>query len=80
MLQASDERLELVAGGAISMSVSYILRPASAGSEVDAAISVEGGVLLGRLLAKATEAPLAAGPLRISLERIARELQPALAA
>ena len=47
---------------------------------MDAAISVEGGGLLGRLLAKATEAPLAAGPLRISLERIARELQPALAA
>ena len=80
VLQASDERLELVADGAISLSVSYILRPASVGSEVEAAISVEGGGLLGRLLAKATEALLAAGALRISLERIAHELQPALAA
>lgn len=38
------------------------------------------GGLLGRLLAEATEAPLAAGPLRISLDLTAHELQPALAA
>jgi hypothetical protein len=41
---------------------------------------VDGHGLFGRVLAKATEALLAAGALRGSLERLGRELQPALAA
>lgn len=80
VLQASEERLELVADGAISLGVRYVMRGASAATEEHIAVSVEGGGLLGRVLAKATEALLAAGALRISLERIARELQPAIAA
>ena len=80
VLHASDDCLELVADGAISLGVTYRMRPAPGGSEVEAAVSVDGEGLLGRVLAKATEALLAAGALRISLDRIARELGPVLAA
>jgi polyketide cyclase/dehydrase/lipid transport protein len=80
VLDASDERLELVAAGPISLDVRYLLRPHDDGSEIDARVSVEGNGFFGRVLAKATEAMLAAGALRISLERLARELQPAVAA
>jgi hypothetical protein len=80
VLDASDQRLELVADGAISLEVQYVMRTAPAGSEVEAAISVQGGGLFGRVLAKATEALLAAGALRMSLERIVRELEPEFAA
>ena len=78
VLRASDERLDLVACGPILLAVRYLLRPAAGGSEVDASVCVKGQGLLGRALAKATEALLAAGALRLSLERLARELQPAL--
>jgi Polyketide cyclase / dehydrase and lipid transport len=74
---ASDERLELTAKGPISLNVLYELQPAATGSEIDASVSVQGNGLFGRLLAKATETLLAAGALRLSLERLARELQPA---
>lgn len=80
VLQASDDRLELVADGPISLGVRYVLRPVGGRSEVAASVSVEGRGLFGRVLAKATEALLAAGALRLSLERLGRELQPALAA
>ncbi|HET7378889.1 MAG TPA: SRPBCC family protein [Gaiellales bacterium] len=80
VLRVSDELLELVADGPISLSVRYMLRPAASGSQVDASVSVDGRGVLGRVLAKATEALLAAGALRVSLERLARELEPALAA
>ncbi len=80
VLRASDERLELVAEGPISIDVHYRLREAGTGSEIKASVAVEGRGLLGRVLAKATEALLAGGALRVSLERLACELQPALAA
>jgi hypothetical protein len=80
VLRACDERLELTASGPISMNVQYRLRPAGSESEIEASISVEGRGLLGRLAAKATETLLAGGALRMSLERLARELQPALTA
>jgi hypothetical protein len=80
VLRASGERLELVAEGPISLGVRYLLRPSAGGSEVDASVSVQGQGLFGRVLAKATEALLAAGALRLSLERLAGELEPALAA
>jgi hypothetical protein len=79
VLAASSERLELVAQGPISLGVRYVMRPHDDGSEIDAAVSVEGNGLFGRVLAKATEALLGAGALRLSLERLARELTPALA-
>ena len=80
VLKASDDRLQLVADGPISLDVSYRLRPHRDGSEIEAAVSVEGRGLFGRVLAKATEALLAAGALRMALERLSHELQPAVAA
>lgn len=78
--RASDGRLELTAEGPISIDVQYKLRPAGAESEIEASVAVQGQGLFGRVLAKATETLLAAGALRMSLERLANELQPALAA
>jgi hypothetical protein len=80
VLRASDERFELVAKGPICIDVKYKLRPAGSSSEVEASIAVDGRGLLGRVLAKATEALLAGGALRMSLERLAGELRPKLAA
>ena len=80
VLRASHEQLELVAKGPIWIDVKYRVRPAGSSSEIDASIAVEGRGLMGRVLAKATEALLAGGALRMSLERLARELRPALAA
>jgi hypothetical protein len=80
VLRASDDRLELVAEGPISIDVQYRLRPAGAVSEIEASVSVEGQGLFGRVLAKATDTLLAAGALRMSINRLANELQPALAA
>jgi hypothetical protein len=76
IVRACDERLELVADGPISLDVLYRLTAAGTGSEIEASVSVEGRGLFGRVLAKATEALLASGALRMSLERLARELQP----
>jgi hypothetical protein len=79
VVNASDERLELTAEGPISLGVTYLLRPQGDGSEIEASVSVEGRGLLGRVLAKATEALLAGGALRLALERLTHELQPAVA-
>jgi hypothetical protein len=79
VLRASVERLDLVAHGPISIDVHYRLRPADTGSEIEASVSVEGRGLFGRVLAKATETLLAGGALRMSLNRLAGELEPALA-
>jgi Polyketide cyclase / dehydrase and lipid transport len=80
VLRASEERLELVASGPVSIDVLYRLRSAGSDSEIEASVSVEGRGLCGRVLAKATETLLAGGALRMSLERLGRELQPAMAA
>jgi hypothetical protein len=76
VVRACHDRLELVADGPISLDVLYRLRSAGTGSEIEATVSVQGRGLFGRMLAKATEALLAGGALRMSLERLARELQP----
>ena len=75
VLEASGERLVLTADGPISLDVRYALRPVRGGSDVRASVSVEGCGLFGRLLAKATEALLAAGALRSALEVMSRQLQ-----
>jgi hypothetical protein len=80
VLRVSDERLELVAEGPIVLDVQYRLRPAGGESEIEASVSVHGRGFLGRVLAKATDTLLAAGALRMSIDRLANELQPALAA
>jgi hypothetical protein len=74
--EASGDRLALAADGPISLDVQYVLRPAPGGSDVRASISVEGRGLFGRVLASATEALLAAGALRVSLDRLGRQLPP----
>jgi hypothetical protein len=80
VVRASGERLELVALGPIDMNVLYRLRPAGSACELEASVSVQGRGVFGRVLAKATEALLAGGALRVALGQLACELQPALAA
>jgi hypothetical protein len=80
VLAADEECLALVATGPISIDVEYVLRPAARGSEVRASVSVRGSGLIGRVLARATDALLAAGALNTAVGRIGRELEPALAA
>jgi hypothetical protein len=77
VLEAASERLSLVANGPLSMSVDYAVRPARAGSDVRATISVRGEGLVGHLLAMATEALLGAGALQSSIERLGHTLEPA---
>jgi hypothetical protein len=78
VLAADDERLALIATGPISIDVEYALRPASGGSELRASVSVRGNGLIGRVLAQATDALLAAGALDHAVSRIGRQLKPAL--
>jgi hypothetical protein len=80
VLAADHECLALAASGPISIDVEYKLRPAGHRSEVHASVSVRGNGLLGRILAQATDALLAAGALNVAVSRIGRELEPALAA
>ena len=80
VLEVSDKRLTLVAEGAISLEVEYDVHPARRGSAIRASVSVLGHGLIGRLLAKATEALLAAGALQSSLNRLANQPAPAIAA
>jgi hypothetical protein len=80
--EAHQGRLSLVAHGPVSIGADYDLAPADGGSDVRASVSVRGSGLLGRALAPVFEAVLAAGALRTSVARIARELdelEPALA-
>jgi hypothetical protein len=67
---ADDGRLSLVASGPISIDVEYVVTPVSDGSEVRASVSVQGSGLMGRLLAQATDALLAAGALQTAVNRI----------
>jgi hypothetical protein len=77
---AEDGRLALAAKGPIHIDVEYVARAVAVGSEVSAKVAVSGQGLMGRVLAKATDALLAAGALNSAVGRIARELEPALAA
>ncbi|HEX3831894.1 MAG TPA: hypothetical protein VHW04_07975 [Solirubrobacteraceae bacterium] len=70
-------RLSLTASGPIDIDVEYVARALDEGSDVRAQIAVAGRGVRGRLLAAATDALLAAGALRASMARIARELEPA---
>jgi hypothetical protein len=70
VFEADDGRLSLVASGPISIDVQYVLTPAPNGSEVRASVSVQGSGLMGRLLAQATDALLAAGALQTAVNRI----------
>ncbi len=72
--------LALQATGPIDLDVEYVARPYERGSMLRATVEVTGRGLVGRLLASATEALLAAGALNTAIGRIAHELEPALAA
>jgi hypothetical protein len=72
--QASDGRLSLTASGPIVLEVDYVAHPAVRGSRVEAVVGVSGRGLIGRMLAQATDALLAAGALTAAIGRIAREL------
>ena len=73
--QAGDGRLALTASGPIEIDVEYLVAPAPQGSTVKASVGVAGRGLLGRILARATDALLAAGALHAALDRIGRELE-----
>jgi hypothetical protein len=80
VLAADEERLALVAEGPISIDVEYSFREVAQGSELRASVSVRGSGLIGRVLAQATDALLAAGALRTAVNRIGRELELGVAA
>ena len=76
--EAEDGRLVLTAIGPIRLDVEYIAVAVEDGSEVRASVAVSGRGLLGRLIAQAADALLAAGALSTAIDRIANELEPAL--
>lgn len=77
--EAREDHLALTATGPIDIDVTYVAREAGEGSDISASIGIAGRGLRGRVLAGATDALLAAGALKASLARIARELEPAVA-
>jgi hypothetical protein len=77
--EADAGRLALSATGPIRLDVEYHAIAHPCGSEVKASIDVSGKGFLGRMLAQATDALLASGALRIAVNGLARELEPALA-
>ncbi len=77
--EASDDCLALLATGPVEMEVEYLVAPLDCGSEVRASVTVTGRGMLGRVLARAVEALLAAGALEHAVGRIARSLEPAFA-
>jgi hypothetical protein len=76
--EAEDGCLALAAMGPIRLDVEYVAVANEDGSDVRATVAVTGKGLMGRLLAQATDALLAAGALSSAVGRIARELEPAL--
>ncbi len=75
--EAHDGHLALTATGPIRIDVDYRVVSDARGSSLRARIGVAGSGLLGRLLAGATDALLAAGALRIAVDRLVKELEPA---
>jgi hypothetical protein len=78
---ANEAGLQLSADGPIGIDVHYELARATAGSELNASVSLRGGGgLTGRLVANATKALLSAGALEGAAGRIARAAEVAVAA
>ncbi len=75
--EANDGHLALTATGPIRIDVDYRVVDHAHGSSVRARIGVAGSGLFGRVLAGATDALLAAGALRVAVDRIVQELEPA---
>ena len=72
--QAGGGRFALSASGPIDLDVEYEAFDDGTATEVWATVTVRGGGLLGRVLAQATDALLAAGALDRALGRIAAEI------
>ena len=72
--QAGEGRFALTASGPIDLDVEYEAFDDGASTQVWATVAVRGGGLLGRVLAQATDAVLAAGALDRALGRIADEV------
>ena len=77
VLRVSDRRLELVADGPISLDVRYVVRPDPPAAKSTRRSQSRDGGCWEQILARATEAVLAAGAIRLALEQLARELEPA---
>jgi polyketide cyclase/dehydrase/lipid transport protein len=76
IVHADRERLVLHAAGPVEMLALYLVRPAPAGSRIDARIEVRRGRGRGaRVVCRATAILLAAGALDRALERIAFEAE-----
>jgi len=75
--EADGGYLALAATGPIRLDVEYVAVANEDGSDVRATVAVTGKGLMGRVLAQATDALLAAGALSGAVGRIARELEPA---
>lgn len=72
---AQDGRLALLAQGPVDIDAEYMMHPVRGGSRLRASVRVHGRGLVGLTLARAADGLLAAGLLRISVSRIARELR-----
>jgi hypothetical protein len=70
VLVCDETCLALLAEGPLRLEVEYLVCPRDCGSEVSAAVTVHGRGMLGRLVAAAAEALLAAGALGDALHRI----------
>lgn len=77
--EARDGRFALLATGPVSIDAEYLLRPARGGSRLRASVRVGGRGLVGTALARAADALLAAGLLRTSVGRLAREMSATVA-
>jgi hypothetical protein len=77
--EADDGRLVLTAIGPVRFDVEYLAVALEHGTEVRASVVVSGRGLFGRMMAQAADALLAAGALTTAVDRIARELEPAIA-
>jgi hypothetical protein len=77
--EADNGHLVLTASGPIQLDVEYHALASDGGSELRASVSVSGRGLLGRVLAQATDALLAAGALRHAVDRLAHQFEPTLA-
>jgi hypothetical protein len=74
--EAHDRRFAVLATGPVSIDAEYLLKPSRGGSRLRASVRVGGRGLIGVALARAADALLAAGLLRMSVARLARELRP----
>lgn len=74
--KADDGHLALTATGPIRIDVDYRVVGGTYGSCLRARVGVAGSGLFGRVLARATDALLAAGALNVAVDRIAEELEP----